>query len=122
MPDLRRRASVPFSVSLARAGVSADAGQPVPVLTGLTRDMRATGVSLVVSSFDMGGQSLLGEGQLLSIVLELPNGPVEMQAVAVRSETLEDTESEGAYLFGVRITEMSDEDCLRFVKYLRTLR
>jgi hypothetical protein len=115
--NLRGRASLPFKVSLV--GASPDAG----VLEGHTRDMRATGLSLVLPDIRLGAQELVGEDSLLLVVLELPLGPIEIEVAPVRYEQLaaEETVAEG-YLVGVRITEISDNDCVRFVKYLRTLR
>jgi hypothetical protein len=92
------------------------------LLEGRTRDMRATGLSLIVPDIRIGEEELVGEDRTLKIVLALPTGPVEMQVEPVRYERLAAEEMEPGYLIGVRIKEISDEDCLRFVKYLRALR
>jgi hypothetical protein len=115
--NLRGKASLPFKVSLV--GDASGAG----VLEGHTRDMRATGLSLVLTDIKVGAQTLVGEDRLLLVELELPTGTIEMQVAPVRYEQLESAEtSEQNYLIGVRITEISDSDCVRFVKYLRSLR
>jgi len=93
------------------------------MLEGHTRDMRATGLSLVVPEICIGTEEFVGEDRVLLVLLELPTGTVEMQVVPVRYEQLEsDDVVERGFLLGVRITEISDSDCVRFVKYLRTLR
>ncbi|HVG35202.1 MAG TPA: hypothetical protein VM911_19200 [Pyrinomonadaceae bacterium] len=115
--NLRGKASLPFKVSLAGDAMGA------PPLEGHTRDMRATGLSLVLPDIKVGAHTLVGEDRVLRVVLELPTGAVEMQVVPVRYEQLEsDGTAAQNYLVGVRITEISDSDCVRFVKYLRSLR
>lgn len=93
------------------------------MLEGHTRDMRATGLSLVLPEIRIGKQEIAGEDRMLLVLLELPTGTVEMQVAPVRYEQLESDDIAGqGFLIGVRITEISDSDCVRFVKYLRTLR
>ncbi len=113
---LRGKASVPFRLSLP------DASGDEATLEGHTRDMRATGLSLVVPDIHLGGREIVYADQSLRVVLELPTGPIEMQVVPVRCEPLDEKESGQGYLIGSRITDISDSDCVRFVKYLRTLR
>ena len=114
--NLRGKASLPFSLSIVNAAGDED------VLAGHTRDMRATGLSLVVPDIRIGSQEIVGEDRRLRIVLELPTGPIEIQAAPVRYEQLDEKGTEQGYLVGARITEISDSDCVRFVKYLRSLR
>jgi len=113
---LRGKASLPFRLSLT--GSSSDEA----MLEGHTRDMRATGLSLIVPDLKVCDQEIVGADRVLHIVLELPTGPIEMQVAPVRYELLGADEPESGYLIGSRITEISDSDCVRFVKYLRTLR
>lgn len=114
--NLRSKASLPFSLSIINA-----AGDEAR-LAGHTRDMRATGLSLVVPDIRIGDQEIVGPDRTLRIVLELPSGPIEIQAAPVRYEQLDEKGTEQGYLVGARITEISDSDCVRFVKYLRSLR
>jgi hypothetical protein len=114
--NLRGKASLPFSLSI----INAEGDEAV--LAGHTRDMRATGLSLVLPDIRIGSQEIVGPDRTLRIVLELPTGPVEIQAAPVRYEQLDEKGTEQGYLVGARITEISDSDCVRFVKYLRSLR
>lgn len=114
--NLRGKASVPFSLSLP--GSSGD----VATLTGHTRDMRATGLSLIVPDIRIGEEEITVEDRALRVMLELPSGPIEMEVAPVRYERLDAEGTEEGYLIGVRIKEISDSDCVRFVKYLRALR
>jgi hypothetical protein len=84
--------------------------------------MRATGLSLIVPDIRIGEEEITGQDRTLSVVVELPSGPVEMEVAPVRYEPLDAEAAEEGYLIGVRITEISDSDCVRFVKYLRALR
>lgn len=120
---LRRRASLPFTASLIKASAPDEAAVASSTqLAGHTRDMRATGLSLVLSGEDALEESLRAADVTLRITLELPVGPIELYAAPVRSEWLEETEDERGLLVGVRITEIGERDCLHFVRYLRTLR
>jgi hypothetical protein len=114
--NLRGKASLPFSLSIVnQAGDEA-------ILAGHTRDMRATGLSLVLPDVHNDIQEIVGEDRTLRIVLELPTGPIEIEAAPVRYEQLNEQGTDRGYLVGARITEISDHDCVRFVKYLRSLR
>lgn len=114
--NMRGKASLPFSISISNA-----AGDEA-LLTGHTRDMRATGLSLIVPEMPAGIQEIIGEDRTMRIVLELPTGPIEIEAAPVRYEQLDEEGPGQGYLIGARITEISDSDCVRFVKYLRSLR
>ena len=114
--NLRGKASLPFSLSIINA-----AGDEA-MIAGHTRDMRATGLSLILPAMPTGIEEITGEDRTLRIVLELPTGPIEIEAAPVRYEQLDKEGSEQCYLVGARITEISDSDCVRFVKYLRSLR
>jgi hypothetical protein len=118
MSDFRSKASLPVSVSLHEP--PGHAGSQSAVLKGQTRDLRATGLSLVLPTLNLGGHHLADAHHTLKIALELPDATIEMLAVAVRYEELEEEAGE-RHLVGVRITEVSDEDCVRFIKFLRSL-
>jgi hypothetical protein len=108
---------VPLSVSLVGR---TDTGslRPVPPLVGYTSDLSETGLSLVMPSIRIGGYYLTGAGCSLLIKLELPEGEVQMQAVAKRYERIQDA-LETKYVIGARITEITTENRLRFVSYLQ---
>jgi c-di-GMP-binding flagellar brake protein YcgR len=107
---------VPLSVSLVGRTDTGSLRQ-VPPLSGHTSDISETGLSLVVPSIRIGGYYLTGEGCSLLIKLELPEGEVQMQAVAKRYERIQE-DLETKYVIGARITEISKEHRQRFVSYL----
>ena len=87
----------------------------LPTLDGHTLDVSATGLALVVPAIRIGEHYLAGSDRKLYIKLELPNGPVELKATAVRYESLDD---DSGYLIGARILEMRDSDRATFEKYV----
>jgi c-di-GMP-binding flagellar brake protein YcgR len=108
---------VPLSVSLVG---KTDTGslRRVPPLAGYTSDISETGLSLVMPSIRIGGYYLTGDGCSMLIKLELPDGEVQMQAVAQRYERIEDA-LETKYLIGARITNISNDHRQRFVTFLQ---
>lgn len=108
---------VPLSVSIVGKTDTGSLCRAQP-LTGHSIDLSETGLSLVMPSIRIGGYYLTGEGCSLLIKLDLPEGEVQMQAVAQRYERIEEN-LETKYLIGARITEISNENRQRFVSYLQ---
>lgn len=105
------------------AGIEADeAAQPPLRFEGYTQDLRATGLSLVVAYLLIAEHDLSSHQCVLRITLHLPSGAIELKGRTVRHEKILSQEGEQSFLIGVRITDISELDCVRFVKYLRTLR
>ena len=69
----------------------------------------------------IGGHYLTGAGTTLMILLELPDGPILLDATAMRHERIEQTESQMNFLIGVRIRDMSKQDRDRFVSFIKEL-
>lgn len=118
----RRRAErcsvqLPFAVSLLDDRSSGSATQTHSI-DGHTLDVSTTGLALIVPAIRIGDHYFAGEGRVLRIDLELPVGPVVIQATAVRYERLDEDESEKGYLIGVNITAMSDSDRVRYNEYV----
>jgi len=111
----RVRARLRFTLSLSDPRVSSNGHRRLPSLEGHTLDVSATGLALVVPAIRIAEHYLTGEERKLYIMLELPNGPVEMRVAPVRYESLDD---EAGYLIGARILEMSDSDRASFDKYV----
>jgi c-di-GMP-binding flagellar brake protein YcgR len=89
------------------------------VLSGFTRNLSETGIALAVPAIRKGDHHLAATNRRLLIVLELPTGPIRLQAAPVRYQRL--SRSESGYLIGVRIVAVSEQDKLRFQKYLHRL-
>ena len=86
--------------------------------SGYTRNFSETGIALVVPGIRNGDHHLAARNRRLLIVLELPTGPIRLQAAPVRYERLR---SGTGYIVGARIISMTDGDKLRFLKYLQRL-
>jgi hypothetical protein len=90
-------------------------------MDGHTLDLSAHGLSLIVPKITLGEHHLIGENRSLTVKLQLPAGPVEMQVMPVRYESLEEHETESGYLIGTRIVVMSDPDRAKFDDYVSSL-
>ncbi|HEX7175213.1 MAG TPA: PilZ domain-containing protein [Pyrinomonadaceae bacterium] len=120
----RYPAHLPATVSHVSSAGNArhHAGRPAPILSGHTRDLSATGISLVLPAIRIGDRYLMGEGRPVQITLELPTGAVQLRAVPMRYERLGDEEGgERGYLVGAHIMEMDPDDMMRFGEFVREL-
>ena len=112
----RLRVRLEFTATVATP-TKANGRRPAS-LQGYTRDISADGLGLIVPAIRIGDRYLAGENCLLSIALELPDGPIQVTATSARYEPLEDP-SEMGFLIGTRITKMSDSDRKSFLAYLK---
>ena len=117
----RLKVRLPFSLSLASLTRNLNGTKRVNSVEGHTLDLSPNGLALVVPAITLGEHHLVGENRSLSIKLELPGGPVEMQVMPVRYQSLDEHETETGYLIATRIVSMSDEDRAKFVNYASTL-
>jgi c-di-GMP-binding flagellar brake protein YcgR len=115
----RRRAKLPFSVTLHDVRRKPNGSRPVPALKGHTEDISTSGLALIVPAIRIGERYLSGEDRTLQIVLELPSGPVQILATPARYERLDEKRNEDGYLIGVRITQMSDEHRKQYLSFLK---
>ena len=118
----RLKARLPLTVSIALRKKAATGASRSPALSGYTHDLSATGLAIILPSILLGEQHLTGEGRTLLITLELPAGPIKIEAVPARYERLDEEATEKLYLVGVRITGMSGEDWTLLEEYLKTLK
>ncbi|CAN5842283.1 hypothetical protein BH18ACI4_BH18ACI4_11180 [soil metagenome] len=115
----RRRARLPFTLSLHEPGKKANGRRPLPTLSGFTQDISTTGLALIVPAIRIGGHYLAGGDRTLEIELELPSGPIHVQVISIRYEPVDEDRIEEGYKIGVRITDISAAD-LGFLKaYLK---
>lgn len=116
--DPRRRIRLPVSLSLHEPGKRANGGRPLPSLEGYTQDLSATGLALIVPAIRIGGHYLAGGDRTLQVLLDLPNGRVQMRVTSVRYEPVDENKSEEGYMIGVRIDEMNEQDRKLLKAYL----
>jgi hypothetical protein len=117
----RLNVRLPFSLSLASPARGLNGTRRIISMEGHTLDLSPNGMSLITPKITLGEHHLVGEHRGLNVKLELPQGPVEMQVMPVRYESLEEHETETGYLIGVRIVRMPDEDRAKFAEYVSTL-
>ncbi|MBA3757219.1 MAG: PilZ domain-containing protein, partial [Nitrosomonas sp.] len=111
-----------MSVSLADGGSGTREVITSVKLIGSTRNISETGLAIVLSSLRIGSRRITEENCTLQIVLEIyPGELIEMEAMAVRSEQLDEKGKDASYLVGVCITNMNENDRTRYLEYLGTL-
>jgi PilZ domain len=118
----RQRVRLKLSLSLISATKGLNGARRINWMDGHTLDLSSNGLALVVPRITLGEHHLVGENRGLNLKLQLPDGPVEMQATPVRYERLEDDQSETGYVIAAKIVRMSDDDRARYSAYVATLR
>lgn len=106
-------------------GNGGDPADPAPhtlKLVGHTRNISEAGLAFIVPTLRIGDRFARVLGSQLRITLYLPSGQVEILATPVRYERLPPEDPERGYIIGVRIVEMADDEWVRMVKYVRSLR
>ncbi|HEX8494843.1 MAG TPA: PilZ domain-containing protein [Pyrinomonadaceae bacterium] len=114
-------AALILSISLSEGVNKAEAGGPPLRLAGYTRDISESGLALIVPAIHIGGQYLTNQDRTLDITLKLPTGPIQLQAMPVRYSPLEDDAKDTGYIVGVRITQMGQQERVRYNAYLEKL-
>ena len=102
---------------------SADAARSMLFLTGHTRDVSAEGLSLVLPVAHIDERFLSTTESLLRITLQLPDGPVSIEAVPMHhrplNELVENEVFQTGYLIGAEIRKMNNR--ARYYRLLEDL-
>ena len=115
-PRLRTR--VLFSVSVTKK-TRANGSSPGPrTLKGHTRDVSIKGLAMMLPQVHLEGHHLAAEARELSVVLELPSGPISLVVVPRRYEKLDESELGCQYLIGAKIIHISDDDRIRLENFI----
>lgn len=88
-------------------------------ISGHTRNISDTGLSLILPSVHFGNRYLMDGDLTLKIELEFPAGSINFQVAPVRYEALDENQVECGYLVGLRITKITDPERQRLAAYLR---
>jgi PilZ domain len=119
-----RRLKPRFNASLACSVALTDADRdilfPNEKLACTTRDLSETGVGLVAPSIYLGYTCVVDEGRALAVTLELPDGPVRMEAAAAHYLRA-DEGGETRYFIGLRINSMTGAHRSLYHSYLESL-
>ena len=117
----RQRVRLSFSLSLSAAAQGLNGTRRMNMLDGYTSDISESGLALIVPQITLAEHHLVGENRSLNVKLQLPDGPVEVVALPVRYERLEEDQTETGYLIGAKIISMPDHDRERFSRYVAAL-
>ncbi len=112
---------LPFTLSLGDSRTSSNGSRRLPSLEGHSLDVSTNGVALIVPAIRIGEHYLVGNERRLHLKLDLSGGPIELNVVPVRYESLEDDASESGYVIGARITDMSESDRVRLDEFVSGL-
>ena len=112
----------PVRLAVAVSLLDARARAHPASLEGHTRDVSIGGLGLILPAIRIGDRYLSGEGQILRVMLKLPEVAIQLHGVGVRYERIETGGQNAGYLIGVRIEGMSDTDRALFNEHLGILR
>ena len=118
--EAQREAQLLFVASLPESKTSAGDEQHLPKLIGYTRDLSLRGMSLIVPVVPSSDSYFYDLECTLQITLDLPTGTIQIDAVPIRYEPLDEEGTEKGCLIGVRITKMNQTDEALYAEYLRT--
>jgi hypothetical protein len=117
----RARVELKFTLQVGDPRTSSNGSRRLPSLDGHTLDISTTGMALIVPAIRIGQYYLAGTDRRLNVKLNLPSGPVEMQLLPVRYESLVEDDLKNGYVIGARIIEMDKTDRAKFDAYVAGL-
>jgi hypothetical protein len=110
------------SISLPDAQTRTGESEDLMKLIGSTRNVSEIGLAIVVPTIRIGSYLITEAACALRVVLDIyPKGLIEMDAVCVRSEQLDEKAKAVGYLIGVCIIDISESDRTRYLEYLGSL-
>ena len=86
-----------------------------------TRDVSESGIGLVANSIYLGYTCVVDEGRALLVTLELPAGPIRMEATAAHYLRLDAGSRDATYLIGLRINSMAEDQLALYTAFLESL-
>lgn len=120
-PRCEARLNVALRFSLSPHEEASDASAPQsPLMMGETRNLSETGLAISLSSNHIGNRYFNVIGCTLRITLDLPEGSVKILAEPKWCKWLLEGETVRSYLLGLKIIEMTDEEWVRLVRYVRS--
>jgi len=114
----RYDARLPFKLSLVSVSKNLNGMRRVSVMDGHTLDLSANGLALIVPKITLDEHHLVGENRSFNLTLELPDGPIELQASPVRYERLDEEGNETGYLIAVKLMNLGDSERARWTEFV----
>jgi hypothetical protein len=87
---------------------------------GETYDISREGISFIVPFIRLGENYLVSDGTVLSLMIELPDSQLMLEAIGCRYEQIDPDSSAGGFLVGAKIIGMSEKDRVLFEEYLES--
>ena len=116
--EKRSSVRLPLSISVLDLSRPRKGVRRPQSIKGHTCDISPTRIALMVPAIRIGAQYLADQERRLQIKLELPGGPVEIQALPLRYERIGEGQEETGYLIGVQVVQMNEQDRSRYNEYL----
>lgn len=113
---------LPLSVSLLDAKTMTISEPYSTAMTGYLRDISKTGLALVVPSIRFGNRFLLSGHDPLRVIVELPDGTINIQVAPVRYDRVYEEQGERQYLIGARIMEITNSDREHLIRYIQQMK
>lgn len=113
---------LPLSVSLLDAKTMTISEPYSTAMTGYLRDISKTGLALVVPSIRFGNRFLLSGHDPLRVIVELPDGTINIQVAPVRYDRVHEEQGERQYLIGARIMEITNSDREHLIRYIQQMK
>ena len=111
------RHQVNLRSSVLITALAADESEDYYVLQGQLLDVSVSGLALIISNDDMLKLNELGDELKLRLLLPLPAQAIELEAVPVRYQKLNEGKA-GKILLGAQITDMSGRDRILFMDFI----
>jgi hypothetical protein len=116
----RHNLRLPVTIYLNDSGAKRGARVSGPLsISGYTRNISDTELSLVVSSVQCGNRYLMDGELKLRVQLELPDGAISFGVATICYKPLEENQAEWGYLVNMRLMEVGEVERERLAQYLR---
>lgn len=92
----------------------------IPTISTITEKIGKDSISFIVPNIRFNNANLAGEGRILNIEIELPNGKVKFEAIGEHYERIGKRTSLASYLIDAKITYINPKEEEVFKDYLRS--
>jgi hypothetical protein len=116
---------LPLTVSLLDSETSETwtvGAQHAPAMPGYLRDISKTGLSVIVPPVHNGNRYPIGSRFTMRVIIEHPNGVINIKATPVRYDWLEESQSERKHLIGARISQLTRSDRRALIQYIQQVK